>query len=94
MESYRFYPPQLRSTRMEYQVLRPGAPGCHHDLLESGWQDRISVQDGIVIVTFTCARCGRQLAQPLDEALAPASWKGGPSRRKAPQAVHPVLMPA
>jgi hypothetical protein len=90
METYRFYPPQLRSTRFDYHVLRAGSEDCDHELLELDWRERISVQDGIVVVTFSCKRCGRQLGQSLDEVVSPASWKGGNSNRKTPQAVQPV----
>jgi hypothetical protein len=85
METYRFYPPQLRSTGMEYQVLREGASNCNHELLEADWCDRILIQDGIVFVTFSCKHCGRQLAQPLDEVVSPASWKGGRPPQRSPR---------
>lgn len=85
METYRFYPPQLRSVQMEYHILRPGVRDCHHEPLTMDWCDRIMVQDGIVFVTFTCKHCGRQLAQSLDEIVSPASWKGGRPPQKTPQ---------
>ena len=78
METYRYYPPQMRSTAMPYEVVTAGATGCRHELLDADWRDRITIQDGLVFVTFACAKCGRQICQSLEEVLAPASWKGRP----------------
>jgi hypothetical protein len=94
MESYQFYPPQLRSTHMDYQVLRAGAPDCNHELLEVDWCDRIQVQDGIVFVTFSCKHCGRQLRQSLDEVVPPASWKGGHPPQRTPRILDSTLVVA
>jgi hypothetical protein len=77
METYQYYPPQMRSTAMPYEVITEGAPGCRHELLDAGWHDRIAIQDGLVFVTFSCKRCGRQVCQSLEEVVPPASWKGG-----------------
>jgi hypothetical protein len=77
METYRYYPPQMQSTSMPYEVITAGAEGCEHELLEDGWRDRVAIQDGLVFVTFSCKRCGRQICQSLEEVLPPASWKGG-----------------
>jgi hypothetical protein len=77
METYRYYPPQMRSTAMPYEVVTAGATGCRHELLEADWQDRVAIRDGIVFVTFSCKKCGRQISQSLEEVLPPASWKGG-----------------
>lgn len=94
MESYKFYPPQLRSTRMDYHVLRAGTRECDHEVLDLDWCDRILVQDGIVFVTFSCKHCGRQIGQSLDEVVPPASWKGGRLPRRTPQSADSVLVPA
>lgn len=77
METYRYYPPQIRSTQMEYQVISPGSADCEHELLEAEWGDRITIHDGLVFVTFSCKRCGRQIYQSFEEVLPPATWKGG-----------------
>lgn len=94
MESYRYYPPQLRSTRMNYHILRAGVRDCDHELLELDWCDRILVQDGLVFVTFTCKHCGRQIGQALEEVMPPTSWKGGRPPQKTPQLVDSVLITA
>lgn len=77
METYSFYPPQLRSRQVPYHVLAQGTEGCQHQLLENNWQDRISVEDSVLFIAFTCRHCGRQICQSLDEVLPPASWNGG-----------------
>ena len=74
MGSYRFYPPQMRSATVPYEILAAGTAGCQHELLTDGWCDRISVQNGIVFATYTCRHCGRQVCQSLDEVSPPASW--------------------
>ena len=82
METYTFYPPQIPSTQVPYQVLAAGAVNCEHELLDDHWQDRTSVLDGIVFVKFSCKHCGRQICQSLEEVLPPTSWKGGRSNHK------------
>jgi hypothetical protein len=77
METYRYYPPQMRSTQMPYQVVVAGAQDCEHEVLARDWQDRMLVQDGLIFVSFSCKHCGRQVSQSLEEVLPPASWKGG-----------------
>jgi hypothetical protein len=77
METYRFYPPRMQPADIPYQVLSRGRASCRHELLDQPWQDRISVQDGIVFVTYSCKHCGRQLCQSLEEILPPAAWNGG-----------------
>lgn len=77
METYRYYPPQMRSTQMTYEVITAGSANCEHELLELDWCDCITIQDGLVFVTFSCQKCGRQISQSLEEVLPPASWKGG-----------------
>ncbi len=94
METYTFYPPQLRYTQMPYQVIAPGAANCEHELFELDWCDRIFIQDGLVFVTFSCRHCGRQICQALDEVMPPASWKGGSNDRKTPQIANTVLVTA
>lgn len=76
METYKFYAPRMRSTRVPYQVLTPGAEDCQHELLSDSWCERISVQDGVVFITFTCHHCGRQVCQSLDEVSPPEKWNG------------------
>ena len=77
METYRYYPPQMRSTQMPYQVVVAGAQDCEHEVLAHDWQDRILVQDGLIFVNFSCKHCGRQVCQTLEEVLPPMSWQGG-----------------
>jgi hypothetical protein len=77
VETYRYYPPQTRSTAMPYEVITSGSAICQHELLQDDWRDRIAIQDGLVFVTFSCKRCGRQICQSLEEVLPPESWKGG-----------------
>jgi hypothetical protein len=77
METYTFYPPQIKSTKVPYQVMAAGTAGCEHELLGDNWCDRIFVRDGIVFIMFSCKHCGRQICQSLDEVSPPASWKGG-----------------
>jgi hypothetical protein len=77
METYRYYPPQMRSTQMQYELIAAGAADCEHELLELDWRDRITIQDGLVFVLFSCKKCGRQICQSLEEVLPPANWKGG-----------------
>jgi len=67
----------MRSTQIPYEVITTGTENCEHELLELDWCDRISIQDGLVFVTFSCKKCGRQISQSLEEVLPPASWKGG-----------------
>ena len=82
METYRFYPPQLRSKQVPYQVLADGANDCQHEVLACDLKDCMLLQDGLIFVTFTCKHCGRQVCQSLEEILPPASWKGGRLPRK------------
>ena len=77
METYRFYPPKMRSTQVPYQVLADGANDCEHEVLARDLKDCMLVQDGLIFVTFSCKHCGRQVCQSLEEVLPPASWKGG-----------------
>jgi hypothetical protein len=74
METYRFYPPRMRPTQVPYQEIVPGALDCQHQLAEESWLDRISVEDGIVFVTYCCEHCGRKVCQSLEQVLPPASW--------------------
>lgn len=83
METYRYYPPQMRSTHMPYDVITAGIADCEHELLELNWCDRITIQNGLVFVTFSCKKCGRQICQSLEEVLPPATWKGGNGSHKA-----------
>ena len=76
METYTFYPPQIKPTKVPYQVITQGTENCRHELGDNGWRDRISVRDGIVFISFSCKHCGRQLCQSLDEVSPPATWKG------------------
>jgi hypothetical protein len=77
METFTYYPPRMRPIQMPYHILVAGARGCEHELLDQDWCDRISVQDGIVFITFTCRNCGRQICQSLEEVTPPPTWKGG-----------------
>ena len=77
METYRLYPPQMKATYVPYQVIADGAADCQHELMSNGWNDRISVQDGIIFVTFQCQHCGRTLSQSFDEIVPPGTWKNG-----------------
>jgi hypothetical protein len=83
-ETYTFYPPQMRATRMAYDVAFAGAKNCEHELLEAPWKDRLSVVDGVIFIQYTCKHCGRQIRQSLDEVMPPASWKGRNSEPIAP----------
>ena len=74
METFRFYPPQLQSKQLPYEVLVTGVADCQHQLLDDGWPSRISVHDGVVFATYSCKHCGRQVYQSLDEVLPPATW--------------------
>lgn len=76
METYRYYPPQLRSTQVPYQVLTDGADDCEHEVLARDLRDSMLVQDGLIFVTFSCKHCGRQVCQSLEEVTPPATWKG------------------
>ena len=76
METYRFYPPHVRAKRMSYLVWDDGDRECQHELLEQNWQERILVQDGIVFVLYSCARCSRRVCQSLDEVIPPPTWIG------------------
>jgi hypothetical protein len=75
METYRFYPPQVRPTQVPYQLLAAGEESCRHELLDNAWCDRITVQDGVVFITYSCRHCGRKVCQSLDEVLPPG-WNG------------------
>lgn len=75
METYRFYPPQMSSKQVPYQVMAPGTTDCQHELLDDTWCERISVKDGVVFITFSCRHCHRQVCQSLDEVLPPTNWK-------------------
>jgi hypothetical protein len=75
METYRFYPPHMRSALVPYQEIIPGDVDCQHQLAEETWGDRISIQDGIVFVTYSCMHCGRRVCQSLEQVLPPATWK-------------------
>lgn len=77
METYKYYPPQMCSTQVPYEILVDGASECEHELLTRDWQDCLAVQDGLIFVTFSCKHCERQVCQALEEILPPASWKGG-----------------
>jgi hypothetical protein len=77
METYTYYPPRMHPTQMPYHVLVEGVHECEHQLLDQDWCDRISVQDGIVFIAFTCRLCGRQICQSLEEVSLPSTWKGG-----------------
>jgi hypothetical protein len=77
METYRLYPPQMTAKYVPYQVLADGVADCQHELETDAWGDRISVQDGIVFVTFSCRHCGRKLSQSFDEIVPPGTWKNG-----------------
>jgi hypothetical protein len=74
METYKFYPPQLKPTRVPYEVITAGAANCEHELADNDWCNSIAVQDGIVFVTFSCKHCGRQVSQSLEEVLPPKNW--------------------
>jgi hypothetical protein len=93
VETYTYYPPQMHPTQMPYQVLVAGAQECEHQLLDQDWRDRISVQDGIVFITFTCRLCGRQICQSLEEVLPPPTWKRGDSDQPSlfvQEAINPL----
>jgi hypothetical protein len=74
METYRFYPPRLRSTKVPYHEIVPGSVDCQHRLAEEAWLDRISVRDGLVFATYTCEHRGRGVCQSLEQILPPAAW--------------------
>jgi hypothetical protein len=82
METYKFYPPQLKPTRVPYEVITAGAANCEHELADNDWCNSIAVQDGIVFVTFSCQHCGRQVSQSLEEVSPPTSWKSNNHRSK------------
>jgi hypothetical protein len=82
METYKFYPPQLKATQVPYEVITAGTANCEHELADNDWCNCISVQDGIVFVTFSCKHCGRQVSQSLEEVSPPTSWKGNNHRHK------------
>jgi hypothetical protein len=75
METYKLYPPQLTERQVPYEVVVAGAEDCQHELLENSWQERISVQDGVIFVRFSCRHCGRTICQSFDELIPPATWK-------------------
>lgn len=77
METYRLYPPQMKAKYVPYQVIADGVVDCQHELMTDGWGDRISVQDGIVFVTYSCQHCDRKLSQSFDEIVPPGAWKNG-----------------
>lgn len=77
METYTYYPPRMHPTQMPYHVVVAGVEECQHELLDQDWRERISVQDGVVFITFTCRYCGRQICQSLEEVTPPSTWKGG-----------------
>jgi hypothetical protein len=83
METYKYYPPQMHSTRIPYEILVDGAADCEHELLDCDWCDSLIVQEGLVFVTFSCKHCGRQVCQSLEEIVPPISWKGGSWTYKA-----------
>jgi hypothetical protein len=92
METYTYYPPQMRPIQMPYHVLVAGASGCEHQLLDQDWRDQMAVRDGIVFITFTCKICGRQICQSLEEVLPPVTWKRGdadPMSLVVQEAVNP-----
>ena len=72
METYRFCPPEIRSTQVPYQVIVQGAVECQHLLADEAWTDRILIQDGIVFVTYSCEYCGRVVCQSFDQVQPPA----------------------
>jgi hypothetical protein len=74
METYRYYPPRMRHTQMDYLELAPGANDCQHQLADQAWRDRVSVEDGIVFVTYSCKHCGRVVGQSFDQVQPPATW--------------------
>jgi hypothetical protein len=76
METYKFYPPRLRSRQVPYHEIVPGSADCQHQLAEEAWLDRISVRDALVFVTYTCEHCGRRVCQTLEQVLPPAAWTG------------------
>ena len=75
METYRFYPPQVRPAQVPYQLLSPGEESCRHELLDNAWCDRITIQDGVVFITYSCRHCDRQVCQSFDE-VSPPGWNG------------------
>jgi hypothetical protein len=77
VETYRLYPPQMKAKYVPYQVVADGAVDCQHELMTDGWSDRISVQDGVLFVTFSCRHCGRKISQSFDEIVEPGAWKNG-----------------
>jgi hypothetical protein len=77
VETYRLYPPQMQAKYVPYQVVADGVADCQHELMTDGWSDRISVQDGVLFVTFSCRLCGRKISQSFDEIVEPAAWKNG-----------------
>jgi hypothetical protein len=77
VETYRLYPPQMKAKYVPYQVVADGVADCQHELMTDGWSDRISVQDGVVFVTYSCRHCGRKLSQSFDEIAPPGAWKNG-----------------
>ena len=76
METYRFYPPRLLPKQVPYQVIARGRARCQHELLDQPWQDRITIQNEILFVTYSCKHCGRRLCQSLEEVVPPATWNG------------------
>ncbi len=78
METYRFYPPRVQSAEVPYHLQAAGEPDCRHELLDDAWCDRITIQDGIIFITYSCRHCGRQVCQSLDE-VSPPGWNGSSS---------------
>ena len=76
METYAFYPSLVKSVRVPYQVVAPGSEDCQHELLDDSWHERISVQAGVVFITFSYYRCRRQVCQSLDAVSPPRNWNG------------------
>jgi hypothetical protein len=77
METYRFYTPRMRCTQMANQELDPGDNDCQHQLADEAWTDRVSVQDGMLFVTYSCKHCGRVVCQSFDQVQPPATWNIG-----------------
>ena len=63
METYTFFPPQMRANQLPYHVLDEGSDECPHSLLDNDWRDRVSVQEDLVLITFTCQDCGMAHSQ-------------------------------
>jgi hypothetical protein len=70
METYQYYPPKARATRVPYNVLNEGDPDCEHkrDSYE------VVAHEGVVFARFKCVNCGRVIAHNVGEVIAPDSW--------------------